>query len=328
MELTNKEVDLQRNKLSQIPINLKSDYLPLLHAQAAELRKDTILLDEYLTKGLFGLQPELSTLITSLDINQMNKLKEAIGHEADVEKRKGMEDSLKAMEEECHDKTKTFTQVFLDIIRTIHQQNNLLASTQLYEQCQKAYETKEQELSNHLQYIENALVPQLNAIKKELDTVDTSLMEKLKTSPFKDAIDVLPQKLEISEAAASQPELLAATLGYDATLSVLKGLWKMTEVTDYFDEHLDLQNQVTELEQKIEAEKVIYDSLKANLESIKNLYTVYSISRYFLNLSKSISCDLNQFYEQLKTETQALDAFLIHAQNLLVYLKKLNIIRK
>lgn len=188
MELTNKEVDLQRNKLSQISINLKSDYLPLLHAQAAELRKDTILLDEYLTKGLFGLQPELSTLITSLDINQMNKLKEAIGHEADVEKRKGMEDSLKAMEEECHDKTKTFTQVFLDIIRTIHQQNNLLASTQLYE--------------------------------------DTSLMEKLKTSPFKDAIDVLPQKLEISEAAASQPELLAATLGYDATLSVLKGLWK------------------------------------------------------------------------------------------------------
>lgn len=72
MELSNKEVDLQRNKLLQTPINLKSDYLPMLHAQAAELRKDT-----------------------------------------------------------------------------------MLASSSLYEQCQKAYEHKEQELNDHLQHIEN-----------------------------------------------------------------------------------------------------------------------------------------------------------------------------
>lgn len=328
MELSNKEVDLQRNKLLQTPINLKSDYLPMLHAQAAELRKDTILLDEYLTKSLSGLQPELSKLITYLDNSSINELKEAIANATDAEQKEIMEDTLKTMEEECLDKTKTFIQDFLGVIRKIHQQNNLLASSNLYEQCQKAYEHKEQELSDHLQYIENTLVPQLNAVKKELDTVDTSLMEKLKTSPFKDAIDVLPEKLEISEAAASQPELLAATLGYDATLSVLKGLWKMTEVTDYFDEHLDLKNQVTELEQKIEAEKAIYDSLKENLESIKDLYTVYSISQYFLSLSKNILRDLNPFYEQFKTETQTLDAFQVHAQNLLEYLESLNIIRK
>lgn len=259
MELSNKEVDLQRNKLLQTPINLKSDYLPMLHAQAAELRKDTILLDEYLTRDLSGLQAELSKLITYLDNSSINELKEAIANATDVGQKIMMEDTLKTMEEECLDKTKTFIQDFLGVIRKIHQQNNLLACSSLYEQCQKAYEHKEQELNDHLQYIENTLVPQLNAVKKVI---------------------------------------------YD----------KMTEVT--------------ELEQKIEAEKAVYDTLKTHLESIKDLYTVYSISQYFLSLSKNIFRDLNQYYEQVNTKTQTLDELLAHAQNLLVYLESLNIIRK
>ena len=42
MDLFNKEVDLQRNKLMQISISPKSDYFPMLHAQATELRKVTM----------------------------------------------------------------------------------------------------------------------------------------------------------------------------------------------------------------------------------------------------------------------------------------------
>lgn len=259
MELSNKEVDLQRNKLLQVSINLESDYLPMLHAQAAELRKDTILLDEYLTKDLSGLQAELSKLITYLDNKPINELKEAIANATDVGQKRMMEHTLKTMEKECLDKTKTFTQDFLGVIRKIHHQNNLLASSSLYEQCQKAYEHKEQELNDHLQHIENTLVPQLNAVKKVI---------------------------------------------YD----------KMTEVT--------------ELEQKIEAEKAVYDTLKTDLESIKDLYTVCSISQYFLRLSENIFHDLNQYYEQVNTKTQTLDELLAHAQNLLVYLESLNIIRK
>lgn len=259
MELSNKEVDLQRNKLLQVSINLESDYLPMLHAQAAELRKDTILLDEYLTKDLSGLQAELSKLITYLDNKPINELKEAIANATYVGQKRMMEHTLKTMEERYLDKTKTFTQDFLGVIRKIHHQNNLLASSNLYKQCQKAYEHKEQELSDHLQYIENTLVPQLNAVKKVI---------------------------------------------YD----------KMTEVT--------------ELEQKIEAEKAVYDTLKTHLESIKDLYTVCSISQYFLRLSENIFRDLNQYYEQVNTKTQTLDELLAHAQNLLKYLESLNIIRK
>ena len=97
MELFNKEVDLQRNKLMQISISPKSDYFPMLHAQATELRKDTILLDEYLTRDLSGLQSELSKLITYLDNSSINELKEAIANATDAEQKKSMEATLKTM---------------------------------------------------------------------------------------------------------------------------------------------------------------------------------------------------------------------------------------
>lgn len=326
MELFKKEIDQQRNQLSKVIINLESKYLPDLHQQADTLRNDTYQMDKYLTQGLSNLQTKLKALKPHLKITERNNLTEAIQNEADQEKKQEMESMLDSLQKAYNEKAQEFIDYFLSIIKNIHQQQNLLAHSPLYEQCQKAYEKKEKDLKDHLEYIENTLVPLLNNIKEKLSKVDSSLEERLKTSPFKEAIDVLPSSLNISEAAEKQPELVAASLGYDTTLSILKGLWKMTEVTSYFNEHLELKTQVTDLENKIEEEKTLYDSLKQNLEDIRNLYTVYKISQYFLNLGQEIAKELNLLYHETKKAFEEHSDLQIHVEKLQQYLQTLNIV--
>ena len=326
MELFGKEIDQQRTRLSQVIIDLKSKYLPTLHRQADTLRNDTHQMDLHLTQGLSGLQSKLKALMSHLARTEINNLTEAIQKETDQEKKQEMENSLDSLQKDYDEKAQEFMDCFLSIIKDIHQQQNLLAHSLLYEQCQKAYEIKEQDLIDHLKYIENTLVPLLNDVKEKLSKVDSSLEEQLKTSPFKDAIDVLPSTLNIGEAAEKQPELLAASLGYETTLSILKGLWKMTEVTSYFDEHLELKEQVAELEEKIEQEKVLYDSLKQDLEDIRNLYTVYNISQYFLNLGQEIAKELNLLYHEAKEAFEKHADLQIHIKKLQQYLQTLNIV--
>lgn len=328
MEISEKEVDKQRYNLARISTLLNNNHFPLLHEQAQTLKNDTCKLDEYLKNDLFKLKIELANLNTYLESNDINNLTESIEKEKNDTNRKQLEDFLKNLEVTINKNIQSFIQVFQNTLQKIHQQNNLLKNSLLYEQCQTAYKHKEMDLSNHLQYIENTLVPQLNQIKSQMDSVDSSLMKSLNTSPFKEAIDVLPEKLDISEAAEKQPELLAASAGYDIALSILKGLSKMTEVSNYFETHFELKQKISEVEAKIEKEKIVYDSLKEDLETIKNLYTIYSISQFFLNLSNSITSVLNMFYKLIKDNAGIPSMLHRCLKNLEQYLNNLNIVRE
>lgn len=328
MEISEKEVDKQRYNLARIAILVNNNHLTILREQAQTLKDDTCKLDEYLKNDLLKLKIELTNLNSYLDINDINKLTESIEKEKNDTNRKQLEDFLKNVEDTTNNNIQCFIKDFQNTLQKIHQQNNLLKNSLLYEQCQTAYKQKEEDLNNHLQYIENTLVPQLNQIKSQMDSVDSSLMESLNTSPFKEAIDVLPEKLDISEAAEKQPELLAASAGYDITLSILKCLSKMTEVSSYFETHLELKQKIREVKAKIETEKIVYDSLKEDLETIKNFYTIYSISQFFLNLSNFITSDLNMFYKSIKDNAGIPSMLQTYLKDLEKYLDNLNIIQK
>lgn len=327
MEISRKETNLQRIKLLQAVINPDSKYLPVLHKQAKQVRENILLLDGYVTKGLAAFYASLTSVTPHLQTESINELRKELINETDEAKRRIIEDSLKELQTEYNQYANEFIGSFNDILRSMHIQRTSLEDSTLYENCDKEYGMKEKDMISHLKHIENTLVPMLNEIKNQLATVDASLKERLSANLFTEAVELLPSTINLKDLSGTQPELAAASLGYQFALSAIKGLGKMTDVVAYLDKHNELKRKVDEAEQTLDKEKQLYEAMKSDLDEIKNLYIVDTVSSYYIQLETNLEQELKIIYDTMNKAIEEKSDLSCHIEKLKEYLYSLDLIK-
>lgn len=308
MEIIKNEVQQKRLELLSMSFSSESDFCTALNQDAQDLHTVILDLDKNITEGLIRLNVSASSVIPHIDIKSWKEIGQIYQSEQDDSTKKELSKCLDEIAKDYTQHVTNLKKMLLSLLKEVHRNRYTIVQSNLSSNIDASLKKKEDEMSKHLIYIKDTLQPLLESFAVELAVVDSSLKEKLYSNSFSKMIELLPKSDVVSSFDAKQPEISAAKLGYEASLTIIKGLAEMQDMCDYFDRHIALKEQKEEMERVLNEEYENYSALETQLAKIKQLKGIIPISDFYVEYTNDIEDKLNDFHSRITPEnTEAID---------------------
>ncbi len=326
IDINAKELNKNREILNKAIINTNSTYITNLHKTAKLLQNTIHSLDNLILKELPSLQAMVTVIKTKINFKSIDELNQAIDNAEEAEQKAIFEEAKKELINEYRVSINKFVENMGKTIKQMRKDRFALDDSTLLERINEEYAIKKAELDSHIRLLNEGIAPLLKAATEELSNYDKTFIPRIEVNPFKEAVDLLPDKKIVNDIDLAKPELSAVKVGYELVLTVLKGISEVYDLAKSMDKRNLLSQRKQELENYYQNEVVKTERLSSQIDEIKNLYIVDVVKLYYIACTNNIEMFLTSTFKSLNNDSLDINERMNLILSLDNYFKKLNLI--